>query len=170
MRDVGLAEIVAVAAHLLLAQRLRARHPVAVHATAMAARAEAVLHGLDLHVVPVLAEGRVDAAVMTEVAVEVGEALPNADGGEVLRLQVRHLPLVDRVIGDAAQADFAVRPGLDAGPFDAVVEVPGLARRPMLDIAGRPAAAARVDAHADIAVRYPFLGVADFPALVLVGR
>ena len=37
-----------------------------------------------------------------QLAVEVGEALPHADRGEMLRLQARHLPLVDGVVGDAA--------------------------------------------------------------------
>ena len=86
------------------------------------------------------------------------------------RLQARHLPLIDRVVGDPAQADLAVRPRLPPRPLDAVEEVLGLARRPMLDVAGRAPAAARVDAHAHIAVRHPLLGIAHFPALVLVGR
>src|SRR5262249_9800495 len=41
---------------------------------------------------------------------------------------------------------------------------------PVLDIAGRTAATTRIHAHADIAVRHPLLGIADFPALILVGR
>ena len=97
----------------------------------MAFDAKTVLHGLHLHVVPVLREGIVDAAVVAEFAIEVGEPFPDADGGEVLGLQARDLPLVDGVVGDAAQADLAVRPGLAARPFDAVVEVLGLARRPV---------------------------------------
>src|SRR5262249_18465818 len=74
------------------------------------------------------------------------------------------------VVGDAAQADLAVRPRLPAGPFDAIEQVLGLARRPVLDVAGRTTAAARIDAQADIAVRHPLLGVADLPTLVFVGR
>ena len=57
MGEIGLAEIVAIGAHLLRGQRLRARHPVAVHAAAVTVGAEPVLHGLDLHVVPVLRKG-----------------------------------------------------------------------------------------------------------------
>ena len=87
----------------------------------------------------------------------------------MLGLQARDLPLVDGVVGDAAQADFAVRPRLHAGPFHAIIVVLGLARRPVLDVSGRTAAAARIDAHDDIAIRHPFLRIADFPALVLVG-
>ena len=136
----------------------------------MALVAQTVLHGLHLHVVPVLGEGVVDAAVVAELAIEVGEALPHADGGEMLRLQARHLPLVDGVVGDAGKADLAVRPRLHAAPFDAVGEVPGLARRPVLDISRRAAATARVHTHDDIAVRHPLLRIADFPALIFVAR
>ena len=60
--------------------------------------------------------------------------------------------------------------GCVPGPLDAVVEVLGLARREMVDDAGRAAAAAGVDAHAGIVVRHPFLGVDHLPVLVLVRR
>ena len=170
MREVGLAEIVAVGAHLFFGERLRSRHPVAIHAAAMALGPQPVLHGLDLHVVPVLRERVVDAAVVAELAIEIGEALPDADRGQMLGLQAGDLPLVDGVVGDAAQADFAVRPRLHARPFDAVMKILGFARRPVLDVARRAAAAARIDAHDGIAVRNPLFRIADFPALVLVGR
>ena len=107
---------------------------------------------------------------MRHVAVPVGGALPDAHGGEVRRLQRRHVPLVDAVVGDAVEPDLAVRPGLHAGPFDAVVEILGLARREVVDEARRAAAAARVDAHAGVVVRHPFLGIDHFPALVEVAR
>src|SRR5581483_5586587 len=142
MREIRLAEIVTVCAHLLGGERLRSLYPVTVHAAAVPLRAETVLHGLDLHVVPVLRERVVDAAVVAELAVEIGEALPDADGREMLRLQARDLPLVDGVVGDAAQAHLAVRPWLRPGPLDAIVEVLRFARRPMLDMTGRAAAAA----------------------------
>src|SRR6185312_17497817 len=140
----GLAEIVAAPAHLLFAERFGAGDEVAVHPAAMPARAETVLHGLDLHVVPILREGRIDAAVVAELAVEVGEAFPHADRGKMLRLQARDLPLIDRVIGDAGQADLAVRPRLLARPFDAVGEVVRLARRPVLDVTRRAPTAAGI--------------------------
>src|SRR5665811_1384433 len=114
MREVGLAEIVAVGAHLFFGKRLRSRYPIAIHAAAMALAAEPVLHGLDLHVVPVLGERVVDAAVVAELAIKIGKALPNADGGQMLRLQAGDLPLVDGVVRDAAQSDLAVRPRLHA--------------------------------------------------------
>ena len=141
-----------------------------MHAAALAAFAGAVLHGLDLHVVPVLPERREHAAVVRHVAIPVGGAFPHAHGGEVRRLQRGHLPLVDAVIGDAVEPDLAVRPRLHAGPFDAVVEILGLARRKVIDEAGRAAAAARVDAHADVIVRHPFLRIDHLPVLIEVAR
>ena len=108
--------------------------------------------------------------MVRHVAVPVGGAFPDAHGGEVRRLQRRHVPLVDAVVGDAVEADLAVRPGLHAGPFDAVVEVLGLARREMIDEAGRAAGAAGIDAHAGIVVRHPLLGVDHLPVLVAVAR
>src|SRR5215475_14998746 len=95
VREVGLTEVVAIGSHLLGCERFRARYPVAVHATAVALAAQTILHGLDLHVVPVLREGVVDSAVVRQLAVEVGEAFPDADRGEVLWLQARDLPLID---------------------------------------------------------------------------
>src|SRR5262245_66439466 len=100
----------------------------------MASAAQPVLHGLHLHVVPVLRKGVVDSTIVAQLAVKVGEALPHADGGKMLRLHARDLPLVDRVIGDAAQAYLAVAPGLAAGPLDARVEIAAFARRPVLDV------------------------------------
>src|SRR2546427_678987 len=82
-------------------------------------------------------------------------ALPDAHRGEVRRLQRGDVPLVDGVIGDAVEPDISVRPGLHARPFDAVVEIRRLARREMVDMAGRAAAAPRIDPHDDIAVRHP---------------
>ena len=103
------------------------------------------------------------------VAEPVGRALPDAHRRKVRRLQRGDVPLVDAVIGDAVEPDLAVRPRLRARPFDAVVEILGLARREMVDHAGRAAGAAGIDAHAGIVVRHPFLGIDDLPVLVLVG-
>ena len=169
-RDAVLVEVAPVLAELFLRQRLRTGHPVAVHAALEAAGAAAVLHAVDLRLRPVLHEAAVeDAAVVRHVAVEVGRALPQADRREVLGLQRGGLPLVLRVVGNAVEADLAVRPGLDAGPIDALLEVLRLAQRPDVDHAlGAPGAAA-VDADADVAVRHPLLGVDDLPALILVG-
>src|SRR5664279_1833430 len=88
----------------------------------------------------------------------------------MLGLQASDLPLVDGVVGDAAQADLTVRPRLHAGPLHAIIIVLGLARRPMLHVSGRAAAAARIDAYAHVAIWHPLFRVADFPALVLVAR
>src|SRR5262250_85895 len=40
----------------------------------------------------------------------------------------------------------------------------------MVDISSRTAAAARIHAHADVAIWHPLLRIDDFPALVFVGR
>ena len=132
--------------------------------------AAAVLHRLDLHVVPVFPERADDAAMVRHVAVPVGGALPDAHRGEVRRLHRGDVPLVDRVVGNAGQADLAVAPGLRRRPFDTVVKILRLAWREMIDKTRRAAAAARIDAHADITVRHPFFRVGDFPVLVGVGR
>ncbi len=160
----------AVARQLLVRQRLVAANQRAGDLAARPPFAQAILHGLDLHVVPVGPERRENSAMVGHVAVPVGRALPDAHRRQMGRLQGRHLPLVDPVIGDAIQPDLAVRPALDAGPLDASVEVARLARREMIDMAGRPPGAAQIDANAGIAMRHPLLGVDHFPVLVLVGR
>ena len=103
------------------------------------------------------------------VTVPVGCALPDAHGGQMRRLQRGHVPLVDGVVGDAVEADLAVRPWLCGRPFDAVVQVLGLARGEVVDEARRGAAPARIEAHAGVVVRHPLLRVHHLPALVLVG-
>jgi hypothetical protein len=105
---------------------------------------------------------------MGHVAVPVGGAFPDAHGGKVRRLQRRHVPLVDTVVGDAVEPDLAVGPRLHAGPFDAIVEVLGLARREMIDDTWRATAATGIHAHAGVIVRHPFLRIDHFPALVEV--
>src|SRR3977135_4623532 len=105
---------------------------------------------------------------MSHFAVPIGGALPDAHGGEMRRLQRRHVPLVDAVIGNPVEPDLAVGPRLYAGPFDAIVEVLGLARREMIDDARRAAATAGVRAHAGVSVRPPFLRIDHFPTLVKV--
>ena len=107
---------------------------------------------------------------MGHVAVPVGGPLPDAHGGEVRRLQRRHVPLVDGIVGDAVEPDLAGRPRLHAGPFDAVVEILGLARREVVDEARRAAGTAGIDAHAGVVVRHPFFRIDHFPALVEVAR
>src|SRR5215471_2508272 len=149
---------------------MRSADELAMYAGQLAALARAVLHRFHLHVVPVLPERADDAAVMGHVAVPVGGALPDAYGGQVRWLQRRHVPLIDAVIGNPVEPDLAVRPRLHAGPFDAIVEILGLARREMIDQAGRATAAARIDAHAGIVVRHPFLGIDHFPTLVEIAR
>src|SRR5215813_524382 len=136
-----------------------------MHAAPPAALAGAILHGLHLHVVPVVPERAENAAVMRHVAIPVGSAFPDAYRGKMRWLQRRHVPLVDAVVGDAVEADLAIRPGLHARPFDAIVEVLCFAWREMIDESRRAAAAAGVDAHTGVIVGHPFLRVHHFPAL-----
>src|ERR1700726_951037 len=121
MGDDIAAEIAAISGELRFRQRVRPAHPFAVHAAPLTALARTVLHGLDLHVVPVFPERAEDAAVMRHVAIPVGGALPDAHGGKMRRFARRDVPLIDAVIGNAVETDLAVRPGLHTGPFDAVV-------------------------------------------------
>ena len=170
MRQDLVAEFGAVLVELLVRKRVVAAHRLVGEAAARAALAEAVLDRLHLHVVPVRPERAEDAAVVRHVSVPVGGAFPDAHGGEVQRLQRGRVPLVDGVIGNAVQADLAARPGLHARPLDALVQVLRLARREMLDAAGRTAGAARVDAQAGVALRHPFLRIDDFPVLIFARR
>src|SRR3954453_7997179 len=57
------AEIAAVRGELLFAQSLRSANEFTMHTGTLAALAGAVLHGLDLHVIPVGPEGREHAAM-----------------------------------------------------------------------------------------------------------
>jgi hypothetical protein len=70
----------------------------------------------------------------------------------------------------SVQADLATAPRLLARPLDAQLHVERLARRPAVDHAGRTPRTARIDTHAGIAVRHPFLRIDQFPVLVLVAR
>jgi hypothetical protein len=107
------------------------------------------LHAEHLPALEVAGEGAEDAAVVGRVAVAVGIALPDAERREMRRLQPGDAPLVHGVVGNAVEADLAVRPRLRRGPFDAVVEVLRFARIVMVERAGRAAGAARVDADAE---------------------
>ncbi|MNC85662.1 hypothetical protein D3C83_12730 [compost metagenome] len=49
------------------------------------------------------------------------------------------------------------------------MEIAVLARVVVVEIARRASRPARIDAHADVAVRHPLLGIHHLPALVLVG-
>src|SRR5437763_9418805 len=104
-----------------------------MHARPLAALTRAVLHGLHLHVVPVFPEHADDAAMVRHVAVPVGGTFPYADGGEMRRLQARHVPLVYCIVRYAVETDLSVRPRLQPGPFDAVMEVLVLARGEKVD-------------------------------------
>ena len=166
--EARLVEVAAAGAQLLLGQGGRPGDPVAGHPAPVAARAAAVLHPHDLRGEPGPAEGAEDAAVVAEVAVEVGRPLPDADGGQMRRLERRHLPLVHGVVGDAVEPHLAAAPRLRGCPLDAAIEIARLAGRPDVEDAGRAAGPARVHAQAGIAVRHPLLRVHHLPVLVLV--
>ena len=169
VRQDVLAEGATVGGQFLLAERRRPRGQLARVGVDRTAGAEAVLDGLDLHVVPVVPEGAENAAVVGGVPVPLRGALPGDHRHEVRRLAGGHRPLVHGVVRDAREPDLAVAPGLNCGPLDAVVEVLGLPRREVIDVAGRASAAPGVHPQAHVAVGDPLLGVADLPVLVLVG-
>ena len=105
---------------------------------------------------------------MGHVTVPIGGTLPDAHGGKMRWLETCYVPLVDAVIGNSIQPNFAVRPGCMPGPFDAIMEVLGLARREEMDIARRAAAAASIDTHTHVIVRDPLFRIDHFPALIFV--
>src|SRR5690349_4448238 len=72
----------------------------------LAAR-EAVLHGLHLHVLPVLAEAADDAAMARALAIRIVPSFPHADRREMRRLHGRGAPLVARVVRNAVHPNFA---------------------------------------------------------------
>src|SRR5690606_33442110 len=111
MREYLLAEIAAVCRKLGCAQGGRAAYELSGDPAAWSAFAQAMLHRLDLHVVPVGPESAEDAAVVSHVPVPVGCPFPDAHCGQVARLQACHLPLVDAVVGDTDQPDAAIAPG-----------------------------------------------------------
>src|SRR3954465_15529703 len=101
--------VLSVFLQLGIAQHFRTAHRLASDA-ALAAFRVAVLHGLHLHLLPVLAERADEAAVARALAVRVVPAFPGADRGEVRWLRGGGAPLVARVVGDAVHADLARAP------------------------------------------------------------
>src|SRR5919197_2272931 len=162
------AKVAAISAQLCFGERLWSADKLAGTAAAGAALAVSVLYGLYLHVVPVRPEAAENTAVVGHVAIPIRRSFPDAHRGEMRRLKRRHMPLVDSVVRNAVESHLAVAPWLRARPFDAVVEILGLARREVIDISGRGAAAARVHSHARVALRHPLLRIDDFPALELI--
>src|SRR5712671_1444378 len=86
------------------------------------------------------------------------------------RLQRRYLPLIDRVIRNPVESHLTAAPRLFAGPGDAGLEVARLSRRKWIDVAGRASATSAINAHANVAVRHPFLRIDNFPILIKVRR
>src|SRR5262245_35363656 len=72
-------------------------------------------------------------------------------------------PLVYGEIRYAGQPDLARAPGLRGRPFDGVVEIDGFRERPRLALARRFSAAASINPHRRVALRYPPLRVDRLP-------
>ena len=85
--------------------------------------AKPMLDSLHLHVIPVLPECRENSTMMSHVTIPIGGALPDTARCQMFRLQACDMPLIDCVIGDPVQTDFAVAPGLCSRPLDAVREI-----------------------------------------------
>ena len=117
---------------------------------------------------PVGHEHAEQAAMIERVAIEIGGAFPRNDRLERRRIEVGDPPLVHRVIGNTVEADLAIAPRLRRRPFDGVIEVDRFRGGPGFMLAGRLAAAARIDAHAGIALRHPPQRVDRLPVHVFV--
>src|SRR5262249_61303000 len=102
-------------------------------------------------------------AVIENVAVLIGGALPRHDASERRRLEISHPPLGAREERDADGRDAAVTPGLMTGPLDGVVKIDRLLRRLEHGLPRRLAGAAFVDAYAAIAARHPPFPIHRFP-------
>src|SRR4029077_4184309 len=110
------AEITPIGGEVRIGKCLRTGHEIAGRAAARASLSKAMLHGLDLHVVPVRPKRAVNSAVMRRIAIPLRRSFPDAHRGQMWRLQRRYLPLVDRVIGNSIEADLSAAPRLLAGP------------------------------------------------------
>src|SRR5215472_3296609 len=163
-----MAKVTAISRQLFFRKRFRSANGLAGDPAAQSWLAPPMLHGLHLHVVPVRPKRAENPSVVRHITVPIGGAFPDAHCRKMRRLKRRHMPLVDRVVGDAVEADLAGAPGLDARPLDTVVKIFGLARRKVIDVSGRAAAATRVYARADVIVGHPLFRIDDFPVLILV--
>src|SRR5919197_3543942 len=123
-----IAKTATISAQLFFRERLRSTDVLAGNAAPWAALAQSILHGLNLHVVPVRPKRAENTAVMGHVAIPVGGAFPDAHRGKARRLKRRHMPLVDCIGRNAVEPHFAVAPRLGARPFDTVVKILGFAQ------------------------------------------
>src|SRR5205085_4794417 len=87
-----LPHVLSIACQFVFAERLRPADELTGIRILLAAAADAVLHGLHLHVLPVLAEAADDAAVPRTLAVGIVPAFPRANRCEVRRLGRRRAP------------------------------------------------------------------------------
>ncbi len=159
------AEVHPVRGEFRLGEGLRACHGLAGHRAARAVVTDPVLDDDDLLVVPVPHEGGQDAAMVGAVPVEVGRALPDADRGQVGRLEARDVPGVHRVVGDAVDARPCRCSRAACRPTRCTRRSPGSPGGERVEQTGRAARAARVHPDARVAVGDPLLRVHGFPVL-----
>ncbi|MGB6754078.1 MAG: hypothetical protein WBE14_00400 [Xanthobacteraceae bacterium] len=74
--------------------------------------------------------------MIKRIAIDVGKPLPRNDRLERGRREIGDKPLIDGEIGNAEQTDIAVAPRLRRRPFDGIVKIDGLGKRPRLALAG----------------------------------
>jgi len=91
------------------------------------------------------------AALINRSAIGIVQSIEGGDAGKRGRPLNSHPPLQHAEIGLPYPADFAVRPGLAAEPFDDVVEIFLFIAIQKTELATRPALAARVHLCVDIA-------------------
>src|SRR5262249_56007365 len=124
--DVG-AEICPVSGERFFRQSFGSAHKFTVNTAALAPLTGAVLHGLNLHVVPIFPERRENATMMRHIAIPVGGAFPDAHCGQVRWLQRSDVPLIDAVVRNPVEPDLTLQPPLRAHPSTPAAEIFSLA-------------------------------------------
>ncbi len=107
-----------------------------------------------------------NSARVCDVAVGIGPPLPRTDGNEVLRAQRGDLPLADRKIRHAVQADPAIGPRLRGRPLDRLGVVGCLLVRKQCSDAVGGAEPAEIDVDHRVPPRYPEARVGRLPARI----
>src|SRR5450756_462805 len=137
MLDRARDDVAAVLFQLLKRERLRACDRLVGHAAARAALADAMLHRDNRARIPVRDEFGIDASVVTGLAVMGGRAFPRTHRRQMRRRELRYQPRVHCEIRDTDEPYLAAGPALRGRPFDAVIKILSLARRPGIDVTGR---------------------------------
>src|SRR5579875_127136 len=165
-----LSDVDTVARELLVAERLGPARELAGDRMPRTAFSAAMLHRLDLDVIPVLAEGAQDAAMTRLLPKNVVRAFPNTARGEMRRIFCGDLPLVGGIVRNSAHADLTSRPRLCRRPLDALHDVVDFTRRARIEKSRRPPSAARIDTQNRIPVGHPALGIDGFPVEIFAAR